>query len=48
MAKDNICYYCKYSENCGFLCPEYRCKKAGKKVESSDSCNEWEDYEEED
>lgn len=37
--KEQICYYCKNCENHGFLCPEYKCKLTGEKVESFDSCS---------
>ena len=46
MVKERICYFCKKCENVGMFSPDYQCKDSGKKVESSDSCSEREDYEE--
>lgn len=44
--KEPICYFCKYAYHAGTDMIYWTCKLTGKKVESSDYCYNFEDFEE--
>ena len=39
---ERICYYCRHCQVADIGMVNRRCEKTGKKVETFDSCNEWE------
>lgn len=43
-----ICYYCKHAYHAGTDMIEWTCRLKEERVQSFDSCNDFEDYGEED